>query len=135
MKTFSVLITIALMLLGCQNDHDDPGSPQQPAVNYPPYPPQPVNPPPGATLHHNGGTRQYNTVTFSFEWYATDPEGDTLCYDLYYRGSKRTSNRRSNSYTVTLATYDESRQVDWYVVVKDSLHEVRGPKWMFTIIN
>lgn len=77
-------------------------------------------------------TTQSNTVTL--KWTATDPNRDTLTYDvLLYRGGSTTptssfTGLRADSLVVGL---DYDTPYLWQVIVKDGVNTVNGPVWSF----
>jgi len=77
-------------------------------------------------------TTQSNTVTL--KWTATDPNRDTLTYDvLLFRGGSTTptssfTSIRTDSLVVSL---DYNTPYLWQVIVKDGVNTVNGPVWSF----
>ena len=94
-------------------------------VNTLPYAPTAVTPQNGATLTAN---------TVSLAWDATDADGDTLVYDVYFGDTNppqlMSENLTTSSFDVSLVT---GTQYYWRVVVKDDHEGVTlGQIWSFT---
>lgn len=97
--------------------------------NQPPS--QPSNPNPA-----DGATNVSTTPTLS--WTCTDPDGDTLTYDIYFGTSSTpplvASNHTSSSYNPGTLQYNTTYY--WKVVAKDGKGgETAGPIWSFTTLS
>lgn len=75
-----------------------------------------------------------------FSWYSTDPDGDTLRYDLYIGESPDSLKLEAGGLTTnvfeTPRLFEFGKTYYWKVVVSDGYNPpVEGPVWKFTITN
>lgn len=121
-KSIFLVVTIAfamLLLTGCPGVIKPNTAPGEPLIVSP----------------ANGSTDQELTVTL--DWSATDPDGDTLKYDLYFADESAAldvafvSDLSTSEYTIEGAATGTTYH--WRVVVKDNRGGVtEGNNWTFT---
>jgi outer membrane protein assembly factor BamB len=116
-KILFILIVASLVLISCI------------PVNNPPT--QPTNPSPS-----NGETGVSITPTLS--WEASDPDGDTLTFDVYFGTDSSPTLAKSNLTTKTYSpgNLESDTTYYWKVVAKDGKGgETEGPLWSFKTGN
>ena len=116
-KVVFILIILSLVLMSCVN------------VNHPPT--QPTNPTPS-----DGATGISTTPTLS--WKASDPDGDTLSYDIYFGTDSNPTLAKSNLTTNTYSPgkLESDTTYYWKVVAKDVKGGVSSsPVWSFKTGN
>lgn len=81
----------------------------------------------------NGATGIATEVVLS--WECTDPEGDSLAYDIYFGESQDPPLIRQNlsDNFVLIRDLEDKRTYYWKVAVKDGSHVVEGPLWWFRV--
>ncbi len=109
----SVLLLVIIFLQGCAGIGDWFGGGGQTQTNRAPNKPTLIKPANGETL---------STVYVTFRWSCTDPDGDTLTYDLYLaeQGQSMTSPYKDRisgtEYSVSL---QPGKTYQWKIVAKD----------------
>jgi len=120
-----IIISILLMLLsffGCsKNKSTEPTESNQP-------PSAPSNPTP-----NNGASDQPLSITLT--WQCSDPEADSLLYDVYFGTTQNpsiaSSNQTETSYQPSGLQYNSTYY--WKIIAKDSNnHETSGLVWSFS---
>ncbi len=111
-------IIVFLLLLACSDDSSSVGTEQnRPPLK--PYNPIPVN---GMIDHELG----YGTL----EWSCSDPDGDSLLYDVYFDDKVKTNLKATK---VKCYLGDGLRDYYWKIVAKDNHgHITEGDLWKFT---
>lgn len=68
-------------------------------------------------------------------WECTDPEGDSLVYDVYFGESQDPLLIRQNlsDNFILIRDLEDKRTYYWKVVAKDGSHVVEGPLWWFRV--
>ena len=81
----------------------------------------------------NGTTGVATEVVLS--WECTDPEGDSLAYDIYFGESQDPPLIRQNlsDNFILIRDLEDKRTYYWKVAVKDGSHVVEGPLWWFRV--
>jgi hypothetical protein len=123
-KVVLILIILGLALMSCMPSN----LPNDSTTNNPPT--QPTNPTP-----NDGATDVSITPTLS--WEASDPDGDTLTFDIYFGTDSSPTLAKSNLTTKTYSpgTLEPNTTYYWKVVAKDDKGGVtEGPVWSFKTI-
>uniref|UniRef100_A0A7C3MHR5 Fibronectin type-III domain-containing protein n=1 Tax=Dictyoglomus thermophilum TaxID=14 RepID=A0A7C3MHR5_DICTH len=121
LKLFGIIFILLFIAGGCVT---------KPAVsNQPPLAPSNPNP-------QDNATNVPITVTLS--WTCSDPDGDSLKYDIYF-GDTETPQLREENYTSTTYTVENlnyNTTYYWKIVAKDGKGGVKsGPIWSFTTVS
>jgi len=94
-------------------------------VNTPPY--KPSNPSP-----ENGATNV--DINEDLSWSCSDPDGDSLKYDVYFGTSPNPAKVKSNYTSTTFdpETMNKGTKYYWKIVAKDGKTSTSGDVWHFT---
>jgi formylglycine-generating enzyme required for sulfatase activity len=115
-----VSITLLMLFNGCKKD--DPAGPSNSAPNSP-YSPVPAD----------SATNQ--SVTVNLSWTCSDPDGDSLTYDVYF-GTLSPPPQVSSGQSATTynpGTLAHSTTYYWRIVAHDNNdHTTSGPVWSFS---
>ncbi|HOK83585.1 MAG TPA: Ig-like domain-containing protein [Pseudothermotoga sp.] len=88
--------------------------------NKAPYVPQLISPPDGA---------ESVNIPVTLQWNCSDPDGDSLTYDVYLNDMKKTTTTLNN---YVLNDLSPNTTYNWYVKVSDGSATTQGPVWSFT---
>jgi hypothetical protein len=120
-------LTSILLLVSC-------GSPVAP--NNPPNVP---NNPPNVPSNPNPANNKTDvSITTTLSWTCSDPDGDSLTYDVYFGTSPTPPLVKSNhtSTTYNPGTLNYGTKYYWKIVAKDSKGGItEGPVWNFTTMS
>ncbi|MCX6214732.1 carboxypeptidase regulatory-like domain-containing protein [Spirosoma sp.] len=98
------------------------------ALNRPPTSPTLVSPATNTTIQ---------STTATLKWKATDPNRDSLTYDvLLFKGGSTTPTSSFTGLTVdtlNVSALEYNTTYLWQVIVKDKVNTVNGPVWSFRI--
>jgi len=125
--TLRILLTAILIIAGISGCGKDKATESQ--ENHPPAVPSSPSP-------VNGATDQPLSITLS--WQCSDPDGDTLSFDIYF-GTQQdppliSSNQHETSYQPGQLQYNSTYY--WRVVAKDENNNmISGPIWSFSTPN
>lgn len=88
--------------------------------NRAPYVPKVVSPPDGA---------QSVNIPVTLQWECSDPDGDTLSYEVYLNNEKKTTLSQT---TFQLSNLAPNTTYTWYIKASDGTNVTVGPTWSFT---
>ncbi|MDP8241360.1 MAG: hypothetical protein P9X24_19910 [Candidatus Hatepunaea meridiana] len=120
--TLAVLLGFSLIIIGCSEDEEGPTQPDNGSPNIPSSP----TPADGA---------ENQVIVVGLSWYCSDPEGDSMTYDIYFGTPQDPPLVQED---LEASTFDpgvltNSTTYLWRVVAKDDQnHSTDGPVWSFT---
>ncbi len=88
--------------------------------NSAPYVPKVISPPDGA---------QSVNIPVTLEWECSDPDGDSLNFEVYLNEVKKTDTNQSR---FVLSDLSPNKTYSWYIKASDGTNLTVGPKWTFT---
>jgi Tol biopolymer transport system component len=93
-----------------------------------------VNSPPTAlTLVSPANLSTMQSTTLTLKWKSSDPNRDTLTYDLFlYRAGTPVSSFTGLTTDSLIVNLDYNTTYSWQVVAKDKVSSTNGPLWTFT---
>lgn len=123
---YSILFVFIFLLTGCKDDQNS----VEPIVNQPPTLPSALSPPDKSSEQ---------TVSPELGWTCTEPDNDSLFYDVYFGVEKVPVTLIAGHSTVNkipLKGLSRNTTYYWKVVAKDKKEaQTAGPVWSFTTIS